>query len=222
MSNKVVAWAAIVLLSLGALQQQPAIAQEPKQEKAAAPETDVEKKEREGRRKCAALICSTLHNKTPADGQVSCSVQKTWRKDALSKVLSRAKVSWPWGDTRCSSELKLDRAMLIKAMHEPEFDAKFEDYGIRCQIDAADPKKPDEKYDVTAQIKPQVSFKAGKAVKASLNWGKLEAPTLAKGVLWPITAADNKLRLLQSIVVEDINEFVTTKCAEVKDEWQRK
>jgi hypothetical protein len=198
----------------------PAVAQQSKP--GGAPETEAEKQEREGRRKCAAQLCSTLHNKSPAEGQVACTVQKTWRKDVLSNILSRAKVSWPWGDTRCASELKLDRAALIKAMQEPDFEAQFDTYDIRCQIDAANEKNPGEKYDVTAQIKPKVTFKDGKAVKANLNWGKLDAPTLAKSALWSVTAADNTFGLLQSIAVEEINEFITTKCMEVKDEWQRK
>ncbi|MBX9589292.1 MAG: hypothetical protein K2X43_08305 [Hyphomonadaceae bacterium] len=223
MSKILVPWAASALLGLGVLAVLPAAvpAQErtpdPKPDAAAMPETEAERKEREGRRKCAALLCSTLHTKAPADGQVACHIQKTWRKEALTKILSRGKVSWPWGDTRCASELKFDRAMLVKAMQEPDFEAQFDTYDIRCQIDNAK-----DKYDVTAQLRPKVTFKQGKAVKANLNWGKIEAPTLAKSALWSITAADNTFGLLQSIAVDDINEFVATKCMEVKDEWQGK
>ncbi|NJO23022.1 MAG: hypothetical protein HC868_08800 [Sphingomonadales bacterium] len=209
----------VLLLGLSTLAVLPAAvpAQEAKTDTAAAPETEAEKKEREGRRKCAAQLCSTLHNRKPADGQVTCNVQKTWRKEALTKILSRGKVSWPWGDTRCTSDLKFDRATLIKAMQETDFEAQFETHDIRCQIDNAN-----DKYDVTAQVRPKVTFKQGKAVKANLNWGKIEAPTLAKSALWSITAADNTFGLLQSIAVDDINAFVTTKCMEVKDEWQGK
>ena len=224
MPRKVVSPAGAVLFALAVLLSPSLSAQEtkPDQTPEVRPETEAEKQERAGRRKCAALICGTLHNKTPSTGEVSCNVQKTWRKEALTKILSRVKVSWPWGDTRCASQIKLDRAILIKAVQDPAFEAQFETYDIRCQIDAANEKKPDEKYDVTAQIKPKVTFKEGKAVKARLNWGKVEAPTLAKSVLWPITAADNTLGLLQGLVVEDINEFMTTKCMEVKDVWQSK
>ena len=212
-------WATFALLGLSALALLPAVvpAQEPKKDEAGVTETEEEKKEREVRRKCAASLCSTLHNKKPADGQVACDIQKTWRKEALTKILSRGKVSWPWGDTRCTSELKFDRAMLIKAMQDADFEAQFDTYDIRCQIDNAK-----DKYDVTAQVRPKVTFKQGKAVKANLNWGKLEAPTLAKSALWSITAADNTFGLLQSIAVEDINEFISTKCLEVKDQWQGK
>lgn len=212
-------WAAVAALGLIALALLPATlpAQDAKKETPAVPETEEEKKEREGRKLCALALCSTLHDKKPADGQVACNIQKTWRKEALTKILSRGKVSWPWGDTRCVSDLKLDRATLIKAMEEPEFEAQFETYDIRCQIDNVK-----EKYDVTAQIRPKVVFKQGKAVKANMNWGKIEAATLAKSALWSITAADNTFGLLQSIAVEDINEFISTKCMEVKDEWQGK
>lgn len=219
MRRMAAAWAVLMLLSLGLLSllAAPAPAQQPKGEPAAAPETEEEKREREGRRKCAAQVCSTLHLHKPADGQVTCNIQKTWRKEALTKILQRGKVSWPWGDTRCASEIRFDRATLVKAMQEPEFEAQFDTYDIRCQIENAK-----DNYDVSAQIKPKVTFKQGKAVKAQLNWGKLEAPTLAKSALWSITAADNTFGLLQSIAVDDINEFITTKCMEFKDEWQGK
>lgn len=212
-------WTTVAALALAAVVLAPMSvpAQDNKSPPAAVPETEEEKQERETRRKCAAAICSTLHNKKPAEGQVSCNIQKTWRKEALTKVLSRGKVSWPWGDTRCTAEIKFDRATLIKAMQEPDFEAQFDPYDVQCRI--ANDK---DKYDVTAQLKPKVTFRQGKAVKASLNWGKIEAPTLAKSALWSITAADNTFGLLQSTAVEDINDFITTKCMEVKDEWQGK
>lgn len=212
-------WVLALLLGLSVVAAVPVVtsAQQAKTEPAAVPETEEEKKEREGRKKCAVQMCSTLHNRKPSDGQVSCNVQKTWRKEALTKILSKGKISWPWGDMRCSAEVKLDRAMLVKAMQDPEFEAQFDNHDVRCEIG-----NDKDKYDVTAQFRPKVTFKQGKAVKANLNWGKIEAPTLAKSALWSITAADNTFGLLQGIAVDDINEFVATKCMEYKDEWQNK
>jgi hypothetical protein len=180
-------------------------------------ETEEEKLEREGRRKCAAAVCSTLHNKKPADGQVSCSLRKTWRKEALTGILSRAKVSWPWGSTRCASDITVDRAVLVAAMAGPQIDVQLGPVSARCTIDT-----DKSKYEITAELRPQVTFKDGKAIKASLNWGKIEAPTLANSVLWPLTAADNKVGVLQSLIVDDVNKFITTRCMEVKEAWQDK
>ena len=61
----------------------------------------------------------------------------------------------------------------------------------------------------------------GKATKAKINWGKVEAPTLVKGALWTATAADNTINLLSGTLIEDINDFIDKKCDEVKDEWSK-
>ena len=68
---------------------------------------------------------------------------------------------------------------------------------------------------------PKVTFANGKATKAALNWGAIEAPTLVKGAMWTATATDNTFNVLQSTVVENINDFIGPKCDEVKDEWAK-
>ncbi len=209
----------IALAALATLATLPSIApaRDPKAAAASAPETDEEKKEREVRRVCAVALCSTLHKHRPATGDVTCSVQKTWRKEVLVKIMSKGKITWPWGYARCIGDLKFDRSMLVKAMTEPQFEAQFDKHDIRCELEAEK-----EKYDVKLQIHPKVTFQQGKAVKASLNWGKIEAPRLAKTALWSATAADNSFGVLQNTVLDDINDFIQTKCMEVKEEWQGK
>ncbi|HWE19331.1 MAG TPA: hypothetical protein VG758_19460 [Hyphomicrobiaceae bacterium] len=218
MPNATAAWGLVFALGLTALGALSTVA--PAQNatvSAAAAETEEEKKDRLARRACAVSVCAVLHNRTPAAEPIACNLQKTWRKEVVTKILARGKVSWPWGDTRCGSEVKLDRALLIKAMQEPEFEAQFDTYNVRCQIENAK-----DTYDVSVALRPKVTFKQGKATKASLNWGKIEAPALAKGALWSITAADNTFGLFQSMAVNDINDFIGTKCMEAKEEWQGK
>ena len=181
------------------------------------PETEEEKKEREVRRACAVALCSTLHNRKPDTGDVSCSVRKTWRKEHITKILAKGKLSWPWGDARCSTDLKFDRATLVKAMSEKNYDAQFPEHQVSCELD-----REAEKYQVKLNIQPKVTFADGKAVKAVMNWGKIEAPMLAKSALWSATAADNTFGVLQSTVVEDINDFIQNKCQDVKADWQGK
>ena len=211
------AFCSLLALTVLAAVSVPSLAQEPKPATTSAPETEEEKKERESRRHCVVALCSTLHTHKPDTGDVSCNVQKTWRKEVVTKILARGKVPWPWGFARCMSNLKFDRATLVKAMTAPEFEAEFPKHDIRCQLEGEK-----ETYNVTMEIKPKVTFKEGKAVKASLNWGKIDAPKLAKTALWSATAADNSFGVLQSTVVEDINDFIETKCLEVKEEWQGK
>jgi hypothetical protein len=216
--NATAAWGFVVAVGVSALAGLPAVA--PAQDAkagAAVSETEEEKKDRAGRRACAMAVCATLHDRKPAEGPIACTLKKTWRKEVMTKILARGKVSWPWGDTRCGSEVKLDRALLIRAMLEPEFEAQFDTYNVRCQIENAK-----DKYDVSVALRPKVTFKQGRATKASLNWGKIEAPALAKTALWSITAADNTFGLFQRMAVDDINDFIGTKCMEAKEEWQGK
>ena len=204
------------LVVLGALPD-AAPAQETKAAAVSASESEEEKKERETRRACARALCSTLHNHKPATGTVTCNVQKTWRKEVLTKIMERGKIAWPWGNARCMGDLRVDRATLIKGMTEPEFEAQFDKHDLRCELEGEK-----EKYEVKLQIHPKVTFKQGKAVKAKLNWGNIEAPRLAKTALWSATAADNSFGVLQGVLVDDINDFIQTRCMEVKEEWQGK
>jgi hypothetical protein len=208
--------AAVALAAVILALSDPSGAQDAKAATAAGgQESAEEKKEREMRRMCAVKVCSTLYNRKPAEGHVACSVQKTWPKEFVAKIMSRGKVAWPWGSVRCMGDLRLDRAVLIRSMTEKEFEAQFDRHDLRCELEAEK-----EKYEVKLELHPRVAFKDGKAVKAKLNWGKIEAPRLAKSALWSATAADNSFGVLQSIVVDDINDFIQTKCMEVKEEWQ--
>jgi hypothetical protein len=210
-------WAVSAALVVLGVPPGAAPAQETKAAAVSAPESEEEKKERETRRACARALCSTLHNHKPATGSVTCNVQKTWRKEVLTKIMERGKIAWPWGNARCMGDLKVDRATLIKGMTEPEFEAQFDKHDLRCELEGEK-----EKYEVKLQIHPKVTFKQGKAVKAKLNWGNIEAPRLAKTALWSATAADNSFGVLQGLLVDDINDFIQTRCMEVKEEWQGK
>src|SRR5207237_32269 len=144
------------LWGLGALSLATS-AQDAKAPTTAAPETEEEKKEREVRKVCAVAICSTLHKQKPADGDVSCGVRKTWRKEILTTILARGKITWPWGQARCATDLKLDRSLLVKAMTTPsEFEAQFDKHDITCELEGEK-----ENYQVKLQIHPKVTFKEG-------------------------------------------------------------
>jgi len=54
------------------------------------------------------------------------------------------------------------------------------------------------------------------------GWRKIEGPGIIKGVMWTAAATDNALNVLESTVVEKVNEFVAARCDEVKDEWRNK
>lgn len=179
--------------------------------------TPEEAAEREGRRACKAALCAAFRN--PANGQnVSCSVKKSLRKEQLEKIVSKAKVSWPWGRVVCNADLKADRAALSSALAAEKQVVKFAPHTVTCDIEheGETPSK------ITAEMTPEVTFEKGKATKSVMNWGKVEGPTLVKGLMWTATATDNTVNVLGSMITADVNDFVTTKCDEVKSDWQGK
>ena len=208
---------ALVAAMVGTMGTSAATAQEAKPAAAEVELTPEEKAEREGRKDCKVAICSAFHNRKPDGGDIACKVVKTWRKEQLEKMVSKAKVSWPWGRVQCTADIKLKRDGMIKAMTEPKYELALDKHMVNCRI-ARESDEAEIKFDFT----PKVTFEKGKATKASLNWGTIDAPTLVKGAMWTATATDNTFNVLQGTVVEDINDFIGPKCDEVKADWQGK
>lgn len=171
--------------------------------------------EREGRKACKIDICKAFRTRTPGD-DIACSITKSWRKTQLDKMVKKARVSWPWGRVVCKADLKLQRDGLIKAMTEPTYELALDSHTVTCKVE-----REKEPADIKFSYAPKVKFEKGIAKKASLNWGKIEAPTLVKGAMWTATATDNTFNVLESTLVEDINEFITTRCDEVMSAWQQ-
>ncbi len=179
--------------------------------------TEEEKAEREGRRACKAAICAAFHNRKAGD-DVTCTVLKSFRKEQLDKMLSKAKASWPWGTVKCTADVKLKRDLLMRALIEDKIEAKMDPHQVSCAID----REKEASSEIKFELSPTVTFEKGKAVKAQANWGKIEAPSLVKGAMWPATATDNTFNVIGSTLVEDINDFIGKKCDEVKADWDGK
>lgn len=176
--------------------------------------TPEEKKEKELRKACKIRICDIFASRVSEGEDVRCNVVKTWREEDIEEILSGGRIGWPWGKARCTTELKLARKMLAAAMGE-EHVAKLEPHTVSCSLDR---KSEGQTYDVTLTIAPEVTFRKGRAAKAQINWGDMDAPALAYGVIWPGARLDNNLNVLEGQVVTMINAFMTGKCKEVADE----
>ncbi len=180
--------------------------------------TAEEKAEREARKSCKIDICKAFRTKKTVGPDISCPVVKSWRKEALTKLIAKLKVSWPYGPVHCVATVSLKRAELVKAMTEDKVEAKLDKHQVACTVDREKDAPAEVKFDFT----PTVTFEKGKAMKAQIHWGKIEAPALLKGAMWTATAADNTINMLNGTLVEDINDFIGKKCDEIKSEWDGK
>lgn len=171
-------------------------------------------KEKEARKACKIEICSILIGKKAEGADVGCRIVKTWPKADITKLMKRTKVEWPWGNTTCSIDVKLKRATLVSARTEPKYEAAFDEHELSCDI----AREGEAAYSFKIAMTPNLTFESGKATGGYITWGALEAPAMAKSVLWPATALDNKINVLGAEVVKTVNELIDNKCNEVKDQ----
>lgn len=211
----VIRTAFLMLAMMMAVPGQPSVAAEAdKSVDADVNLTPQELAEKEARKACKVDICKALHSKG-ASGDVACHVIKSWRKEQLVKLVGKLKVTWPYDGAQCSMDLSVKRDDLARAITEPKVEIEFQKHTVTCTIASEKKGATDFKFDLT----PKVTFENGKATKAHANWGKIEAPTLIKSAMWTATAADNTVNLLSSTIVTEVNDFVSRRCDEVKDQW---
>jgi hypothetical protein len=191
------------------------------EDKVAAP-TDVQDKvlsermrrEKAARQACKIDICGIARLKRPEGDNVRCTVVRTWTSAELAELF-KDRLNWPFGPAQCTVDVKIDRGVLVKAMTEPEFNARVGKHTVNCQLDDRD---GNVKYTISFVVDPEVKFERGRAVKASLHWSKVDGNALAKSALWSASKIDNTFNVFEKSVVDAINAFFTDKCDEVKKE----
>lgn len=176
--------------------------------------TPEEKAEKEARRACKIQICDVLASKDPGGPDISCDIVKTWREATITKMLG-GQIEWPWGKAVCQSRLDVKRETLAKAMSEAAYEASMPAQKLSCTLAQ---KQEGEPYTIEISIAPKVAFEDGKAVTASLNWGEASGPMLVYALIYAGTGLDNSTNVLGPQVVRMTNEFITKKCAEVRNE----
>lgn len=181
---------------------------------AVQPLTPEEKAEKEARKACKKTICDIIATRDQNGADVSCGIVKTWREEAIVKMLG-GKISWPWGKAVCRSKLELERKPLALAMSEDAHEIVMPAQKVQCTLAQ---KGEGEPYAVEVTLAPKVKFVNGKATEASINWGAATAPLLIYPLIYAGTGLDNKTNVLGPEVVRMVNEFITKKCAELKVE----
>jgi hypothetical protein len=178
--------------------------------------TDIDKalgeqlyREQEARRACKISLCEAARATEAQGDNVACKVLKTWPDVDLRNRVLKGAMEWPFGHAQCEASIKIDRKMLAAARSEAKYEAKIGKHDVSCQLATKDGK---DKHTVTFTIDPVVTFEKGKATKAVLNWSNVGGSTLVKTAVWSATAVDNTFNVLQSAVLEQINDFLGPTC----------
>jgi len=176
----------------------------------AAPAAALEEKpdEEAKLKQCELALCTMILTKEPVGDDLKCDISKTWAKDEISKGAKEKSLDWGFGNARCMVDLDAKRSLVIGALTKPAYTLEMPKHTVKCQIE-----RGEEVTDINVSLAPKVEFKDGKAQKAWLNVGDIEAPTVVKGAIWTAAALEDNFGLFHSEIIDEVNDFVHKKCA---------
>jgi len=171
---------------------------------------DEPKGEKEALKACEKRLCDLVTKKGPSSGDFSCGLSKTWAKQELKEGSATGRMSWGFGDARCSVDLKLARATIVSALADPKATVQFPEHTVTCIIEGE--KGPTN---VTATLAPKAEFEGGHAKKVWINLKKVEGPSVMKGLAIGAAKLEDNIGIFRGALVESLNRLVHEKCPKV-------
>ncbi|HEY7549702.1 MAG TPA: hypothetical protein VH913_09315 [Hyphomicrobiaceae bacterium] len=165
------------------------------------------KGEKEKLEACAKDLCTILVKREASGADLTCALQKTWAGAKIKEGVEQKKLSWGFGDVRCAIDLVAKRQEMIDALTKPEYEYKLPIHTVRCDIE-----REKEVMKVSVSIAPKFQFKNGKATKAWLGIGTIEAPSVVKGAIWTAAQLEDTFGIVHSDLLREVNKFVYERC----------
>jgi hypothetical protein len=132
---------------------------------------------------CERNLCGILVKREGSGADLQCALQKTWAGKAIKEGVEQKKLTWGFGDVRCAVDLVAKRQEMIDALTKPE-----------------------------DEYTPKFQFKDGKATKAWLGIGTIEAPSVLKGAIWTAAQLEDTFGIVHGDLIREINKFVYERC----------
>jgi hypothetical protein len=166
-----------------------------------------DKGEKERLETCEKSLCGILVKRDAAGADLQCSLQKTWAGAKVKEGVEKKKLTWGFGDVRCSADVVIKRQEMIAALTKPEYEFKVPTQTVRCDVE-----RDKEVMKVSVALSPKFQFKDGKATKAWLGIGTIEAPAVVKGAIWTAAQLEDTFGIVHSDLIREINKFVHDRC----------
>ncbi|MBL8564705.1 MAG: hypothetical protein JNM89_03205 [Hyphomicrobiaceae bacterium] len=163
--------------------------------------------EKAGREACEKRVCDIILKKT-AGPPLVCNMTKTWDRDKIKKGSNKKRITWGFGDARCSLTLNLDRSLILPALTNDKYTLVFPPQTVNCLVEDEEKKaKP-----LVVIAAPKVKFKDGQAYKVWINVKEVEGEGLVKNLVWSVSKLADGIGIFHSDTVKSINTFVHKTC----------
>jgi hypothetical protein len=174
---------------------------------AGASALDEPKEEKAQLEACEKDICTLLVKKDASGSNLQCSLQKTWSGKKIKQGVEEKKMTWSLGDLRCGVQLDASRKDMVDALTKPEYELKLAPHAVKCEVE-----REKEVLTINVNLSPRIQFKDGKAVKAWIGLGEIQAPTVVKGAIWSAAQLEDTFGVVHGDLIKEINRFVYERC----------
>ena len=163
--------------------------------------------EKDALKACEQRLCEIVVNKQASGDDLSCPLSKTWLGEKIKDGIEKRRMSWNFGDARCSVELTAKRDVILGAVTKPEHALELSEHTVKCEIEREKEITP-----INISLAPKINFKNGKAEKAWLNIKKIEGPAVVRGAVWTAAQVEDTFGIFHGDMISEINEFIDDKC----------
>jgi hypothetical protein len=155
---------------------------------------------------CDKRLCTLLTQKNPKGEDLKCALTKTWAKSKI-KEAETSKLTWSYGDARCSVDIDISRAAVLEAMAADDKKFRAPPHTANCVVES------DGKLEkVTAVLAPRITFKDGKAEKIWVNLKEVDGPATIKATLYTAAELADRLGLFHKRMVKAVNRYIEKHC----------
>ncbi|MCB1549096.1 MAG: hypothetical protein KDJ41_14860 [Hyphomicrobiaceae bacterium] len=159
---------------------------------------------------CERRLCEIVLKRQAKGPDLSCDLAKTWANSTVKEGGKKKRISWNFGDVRCSTMVRVTRATILAALQSPKYKFEFGERSVNCVVHRAGEKKP-----LVVRAAPKIEFKNGKAVKSWVRVKSIDGPSDVKSMIWTVAKLEDTLGIFHKDIIRGINKFVHEKCAKL-------
>lgn len=156
---------------------------------------------------CDKRLCSILLQQQNAKGEdLKCSLTKTWARSKIKEADS-AKLSWGFGDARCSVDINLSREQLIAAMTSERMTFRVPRHAANCVVEQGGKVEK-----VSAVLAPKIEFRNGRADKVWVRLKSVDGPASITATVQTAAQLADTFGLFHRQMLKGINRYIERHC----------
>ena len=158
-------------------------------------------------RQCDRDICGVVTSRSADGAPLKCDLAQTWSKEDIAKAVKKGKLSWTFGDARCTAKFEFSRALFAAPFKEKSYKLKLPAHPVACEIDNSG-----SRHELRAKMAPVIEFENGKAKSVSLGVSDIDGTAVVRNVVWAAWKFENTFGYFQADFVKGVNEYITDHC----------